>query len=90
MTSKLGWEVLWLVMAKGYTWGWCCMSKSMQLVWMNNKYLGFRGLVTVCLTREVVIMIELAVLRVRLIKMTMGYRYLAYRGFVNVMVTRER
>ena len=89
MMSKLGWEVLWLVMAKGYTWGWCCMSKSMQLVWMNNKYLGYRGVVTVSVAREFVIMIELTVLMVWLGMMTMGYRYLAYRVLVNVMLTRE-
>ena len=85
--SKLGWEWLWLVMTKGYRWGWCCMS--MHLVVMNNKYLGNRGVVTVSVAREFVIMIELTVLMVWLGMMTMGYRYLAYRVLVNVMLTRE-
>ena len=67
-------------------------SMSMDLVWINNKILGYRGLVPVCVTREFVFMMELAVLRVRVIMMmTMGYRCLAYnqcdgdKGGVNML-----
>ena len=67
-------------------------SMSMDLVWINNKNLGYRGLVPVCVTREFVFMMELAVLRVRVIMMmTMGYRCLAYnqcdgdKGGVNML-----
>ena len=79
--------VLRLVMIKGYRWGWCCMS--MNLVWVGNKFLGYRGLVTVFVTREEVNMMVLSVLRVWLVMMNRGYRYLVYRGLVNVIVTRE-
>ena len=57
---------------------------SMNLVWMGNKFLGYRGLVTVLVTREEVNMMGLSTLRLWLVMVNRGYRYLVYRGLVNI------
>ena len=54
----------------------CLAVLRVRLVMMNR---GYRGLVNVMVTREVVNMMGLAVLGVWLVMMNRGYRYLAYR-----------
>ena len=73
---------------------------SMQLVWMDNKCLGYRGLETVFVTREDVNMLD--VLRLVVTKdyrwgwccmsmqlVGMNNKVLGYRGLETVLVTRE-